>query len=391
MRRLAPVFVLLLLSPMVAELLLGSTPLLAFFTPFSLLLEVGLYGAGAVLIRELAQRRGLGWSRILLLGAAYGIIEEGLQIQSFFNVNHPDLGNLAIYGRALGVNWVWAEELIGYHAIWSMTIPILLTELLFPARRGLPWLRTRGLRVIAIIFGLDIVLGGALFTLIFHSKFGYVPPLVPYLGAVALVCLLTWLALRRPAQPAAMNGAPFAVPPARRAPRPWLLRLFSFGAAFAWFFIFLGLTGPTSTIPAPVTMLLGALLALGVWLLVRRWSGPARLWNDRHRLALTAGPLLLLAFLSFILGLQGQTDGKDFRGQFLVGLVAIALLIVFTWRVNRRVKRAAVRPTRSTPEVVPAWHPGAAPFREFYDRPQQSELVSWSGPTTTSGNDWEGN
>ena len=106
MRHFAPVFVLLLLSPVVAEVLSGSTPLLMFFNPFSLLLEVGLYGAGAILIRELALRRGLGWTKILLLGAAYGIVEEDLQIQSFFNAHHTGLGNLAVYGRALGVNWV---------------------------------------------------------------------------------------------------------------------------------------------------------------------------------------------------------------------------------------------------------------------------------------------
>src|SRR5262249_22629841 len=154
------------------------------------------------------------------------------------------------------------------HAVWSIVIPILLTELLFPARRGLPWLGKRGLRTIAIIFGLDVVLGGALFTLGFHSTFGYVPPLVLYLGAVALACLLTWLALRRPAQPGALPSGAFATSPGRRAPSPWLLRVFSFGAGLAWFIIFLGLTQKGSTIPAPVTMALGALLALSVWLLV---------------------------------------------------------------------------------------------------------------------------
>jgi hypothetical protein len=216
-------------------------------------------------------------------------------------------------------------------------------------------------------------------------QFGYVPPLVPYLGFVALVCLFVWLALRRPDQPAVTDGAPFAAPPTKRAPRPWLLRLFSFGSALAWFIIALGLTGPTSTIPAPVTMLLGALLALGVWLLVRRWSGPKRLWNDRHRLALAAGPLFLSALFAILLGLSGQFPGANNAGQILVGLVTIILLVIFTWRIDRRVKRAGASTTRPAPETVPAWHPGAAPFREFYDRPPRSDLVTWSDPR------WEGN
>jgi hypothetical protein len=359
MRRLAPVLVLLFLSPVVAELLSGSTPLSSFFAPFSLLLEVGLYGAGAVLIRELARRRGLGWSRILVLGAAYGMVEEGLQIQSFFNVHHADLGNLAIYGRALDVNWVWAEHLTGYHAVWSITIPILLTELLFPARRAQPWLGKVGLRVVGIVFVLDILVGFVLFTLLFHVAFGYVPPAIPYLATVGLVCALTWLALRQPSRPAGAGGTLFQRAPEQPAPRPWLLRLFSFGAAFTWFFIFLGFTGPQSRIPAPVTMLTALLLAWGVWAVIRRWFAPGRLWDDRHRLALATGPLLLLALFSLLVLPFSHTPGKNFAGQFLVGLVAILLLIAFAWQVRWRVRREARAAAASTAYQVSPWPPSS--------------------------------
>ena len=388
MRRLAPVFVLLFLSPAVAELLSGSTPLAQFFYPPSLLLELGLYGAGAILIRELARRRGLGWSSILILGAAYGMVEEGLQIQSFFNVHHPDLGNLAVYGRALDVNWVWAEHLTGYHAVWSITIPILLSELLFPARRALPWLGRRGLRVIGIIFALDIVIGFVLFTLGFHIAFGYVPPPVPYLATVGLVCALAWLVLRQPVR-SSLVATPFAPTPTLPAPRPWLLRLFSFGAAFTWFFIFIAFTGKGSRIPAPVTMLAGAILAWGVWTLIRRWSAPNRLWDDRHRLALATGPLLLTALFSLLVLLSSSAPGKNLAGQFLVGLITILLLIVSAWRVRRLVRRAAAA---STQPAFSAWKPATASIQmpgmsapypspgEFVSwESAQSEMVYWNG------------
>ncbi len=378
MRRLAPVLVLLFLSPAVAELLSGSTPLGRFFTPLSLTLEVGLYGAGAVLIRELARRRGLGWSRILILGAAYGMVEEGLQIQSFFNVHHADLGNLAVYGRALDVNWVWAEHLTGYHAVWSITIPILLTELLFPARRALPWLGKVGLRVIGIVFALDILVGFALFTLGFHIAYGYVPPAIPYLATVGLVCALAWLALRQPARPASVSVAAFQPAPSQPAPRPWLLRLFSFCAAFTWFFIFLGFTGPQSRIPAPVTMLMAALLAWGIWVVIRRWSAPARLWDDRHRLALATGPLLLLALFSLLVLPFSHTPGKDFAGQFLVGLVTILLLIAFAWQVRRRVRREARAAAASTSYQVSPWPPAPTDATSF----PPGEIMSWNGSPT---------
>src|SRR5437870_317974 len=86
---------LYLLSPIIAEVLSGSTPPLMFINPIMLMYETALYGSGAILVRELVRRRGLGWGSILLLGAAYGILEEGLIITSWFNPYWPDLGRLA--------------------------------------------------------------------------------------------------------------------------------------------------------------------------------------------------------------------------------------------------------------------------------------------------------
>ena len=128
MRRYLPVIVLLFLSPLLAEFVFGATPVSRLG---GIWLLIFFYGGGAILIRELARRRGSGWERIVLLGAAYGIFEEGLLIQSMFN---PDLFNAGrVGGRALGVNWIWSEWTVGYHVVYSIVIPILLTEFLFPS------------------------------------------------------------------------------------------------------------------------------------------------------------------------------------------------------------------------------------------------------------------
>jgi len=109
---------LFLLAPIIPEMITGSTPPLMFINPISLLFETGLYGSGAILIRELVRRRGLGWSSIVLLGAAYGILEEGLIITSWFNPYWPDLGKLAYYGRVFDTSWIWAVGFVwlGLHA-----------------------------------------------------------------------------------------------------------------------------------------------------------------------------------------------------------------------------------------------------------------------------------
>ncbi len=154
-----PALTLLVLSPAIGELLSGSSPPLQFFNPVFFLLLVGLYGCGALLVREIACLRGLNAGGILLLGAAYGIIEEGLMCKSFFNPYWTDTGFLSVYGRAWGVNWVWAFGLTFYHMAVSITAPIFITQGLFPRRANEPWLRRRGRIFASSAFALVVVLG----------------------------------------------------------------------------------------------------------------------------------------------------------------------------------------------------------------------------------------
>src|SRR5262245_20119474 len=135
MRRILAAFVLILIAFLVAELLPGSAPITQpLLWPFLLL----IYGPGALLIRESARRLDCGWGSILLLGTAYGLVEEGLALQSLFN---PSLYGAADWGaRIAGINGVYAEAAITIHAVWSAAVPILLTELLFPEWRSVPWL-----------------------------------------------------------------------------------------------------------------------------------------------------------------------------------------------------------------------------------------------------------
>src|SRR6266540_23584 len=166
MQRYLPVLTLFILSPWVAEVLFGATPLSRLG---ALLVVAPLYGGGAILIRELARRHGPGWGPIFLLGAAYGIIEEGLAIQSIFN---PDLFNAGLLGgRALGVNWVWSLWTIGYHIVWSIGIPILLAELLFPTRRAEPWLGRVGMITVGTLYVLGVLAIAAIYRFVIIPNF----------------------------------------------------------------------------------------------------------------------------------------------------------------------------------------------------------------------------
>jgi hypothetical protein len=133
--RVFPALVLFVVAPLFAELLFGSTTVTRLG---ALTVVVPMYGGAAVLIRELARRRRHPWLRIVLFGLAYGIVEEGLVFRSIFD---PVLfGASAFGGRALGVNWVWACWVTGYHLVWSVIIPIAFIETIFRSRE--PWLRS---------------------------------------------------------------------------------------------------------------------------------------------------------------------------------------------------------------------------------------------------------
>jgi hypothetical protein len=340
MRRFAPVLVLALLAIAVPEILFGSTPL---SSPGQILVNLPIYAGGVVVIRELARRRNAGCPQVAMLGAAYGLIEEGLALGSIVN---PDLFNAGLVGgRWLGVNWTWTEWTLGYHAVWTASIPILLAELLFPARRAEPWLGTIGLTVAGLIY-----LAGLVFmTLIIHLVVapGYMPPVLPTVAIGLAVVGLGMVALGRAgaatvsehaasatAATAARSAATADSAPEARAPSPWLVGLLTLLVAGAWFGLLL-LPGPvkySAWVLAP--MALDLVLVGSVICLVRRWSGDTRGWTDLHRLALAAGPLPI----SMLWGLVYVTAGQPVArvSELVSCALAIGLVALLARHIHRR-------------------------------------------------------
>jgi len=76
-----PVVFLLVAAPALTEVMTGTTTV---SQSAGLLGQIGLYGCGAILIRETVVRWRGGWPSVILLGAAYGAIEEGLLEPSWF-------------------------------------------------------------------------------------------------------------------------------------------------------------------------------------------------------------------------------------------------------------------------------------------------------------------
>jgi hypothetical protein len=189
---------LFFLAPAVAELLLGSSPPSEFFNPLIFLLLTSLYGSGAVIVREAKVRWNKGYVSTFILGSAYGIIEEGLMVKSFFDPEWMDLGVLGVYGRWLDTNWVWAEWLTIYHAIFNIAIPIVLVELAYPKKRNNRWVGNKKFLGLIILLG-SITAFGYLFLT------SYRPPLPQYLLSALMVLGLILFAWKIPAK-AGKNG-----------------------------------------------------------------------------------------------------------------------------------------------------------------------------------------
>lgn len=122
---------LLSVPPLLGKLLSGSAPPLEWLNLAGALIMIFFYGFGTILIRESKAHWNLGWS-VILLAIAYGIVEEGIMMQPFFNHNHGDLGKLAGYGMFFGIQWSWTIMLIIYHSTISTLIPITMAEFLWP-------------------------------------------------------------------------------------------------------------------------------------------------------------------------------------------------------------------------------------------------------------------
>ncbi len=334
---LIPALALFLLSPMVGELLSGSSPPAEFFSPFGLLILCALYGSGAILARELVVRWKKGWLSLLVLGAAYGIVEEGLMVKSFFDPNWVDLGPLGAYGRFAGVNWVWSVDLTIYHAVFSITIPVLLAQRMFPDWGARPWLSRRGLSLLGVLLAVDVAFG-------FLALTPYRPPVSPYVLAAAAVVGLIGLARSLPTAQSA------SVEPSRAPSRPMAFLLGGFAATIGFFV--LAWAAPNASIPPFVLIAVTMAYAALVWRLGRRMAGPQML-PPMQQLAAASGALGFFILLAPLQEMDA-TRPDNTTGMALVGLAAVLFLIMLARRTRSIGRRDLIMAQTSGAGGIPA-------------------------------------
>ncbi len=308
---LRPALLAAALAPLCAELLTATAPPRTFFDPLPAWYRLLLYGSGVLVVHECAVTWKRGWPGLLLLGLAFGTVVEGLVSRSMFCTEWLRIGLLGDYGHWLGINWHWSLLLLVFHAVYSIALPVLVAELVWPDSRNRHWLDPAVTQM--LVMGL---LAGAL-----YGRQNALPA-SPQSFWIACGLLGGWVYLAR--------HAPAPRRPPRRLRPPWWLCL----SAAAW--TGLWLLAQVMLPRLELAPLLSYLLLSGVVLLASwRWAVSAAGWTDRHRLGVTAGLLLPWIVLSPAMAADaGRVE--DASGMGLVGVLAAVGWLALWRRVRRR-------------------------------------------------------
>ncbi len=277
-KNITAVIPLLLVTPLVAEYLLGDLPLKLL--P-ALIVLAPAYGGGAVLIRETARRMGRGWPMMLMLGAAYTLLAEGLVTESLFNHDYLRMHMHLLdhgYLQTLGIGGWWTVFMFNLHVFWSMGVSIALVEALFPADSEAPWLGWVGDTVVAVMF----LLGTAASFGIGFKQNQFVASSSQILSAAVLGVLLVAAAFLIPARRSRVTSG--------RVPGPWVTGATAF---------VLGM-GVLTTPPAWGWAAVAALLVIdSIFLALVAFFSRQTGWNALHPLSLAAGGALDYGILAF--------------------------------------------------------------------------------------------
>lgn len=322
---IAPALTLMLLAPLAAEILPGSTRFSALFV---LPIEICVWGGGALLIRYAVRRRRLGGIQMLFLAIALAIAEECLIQQTSLAPLVIQLKG-QIYARVWGLNYVYFLWALIYEPVFAVLLPVYLTELIFPERKNAPWMTRSGLFAVIPLFLVGAGLAWYTWTQIARVKVfhlpAYHPPVVAIVVASVAIASLVVAALAPSRLQRARRSAPARKPP---------LLLMS-GAGLVWAVLLYALVllafGIAPAFPSWIAIVAGLVLAAAPLYLVPRWaSHPA--WESRDDFALILGTMLGSMMISFV-GFIGAARA-DLLFKIIMDALAVAGMILLGIRIR---------------------------------------------------------
>ena len=331
--RMAQIIGLLVLGGVGAELLsaYGETTGDPAGVAFSVVFFAGLYGAPALLAREVARRFDGGWPSLLLLLLGLGVAQACLIDQSLFSTSYQDYRGWeetreATLVPALGISLFNTYNFILGHVIFSFGAPVALAEAWRPTHQHRSWLGP---------IGIGVALVGYLSTAYLvwsdpESRSASPPQLM--VSAVAILgCLAAaWLLGRRHRHRVGRSDARASSRTAPRVPvvltAALVLAVVAALADETWLGLGVGLGATLLTL-------------LGVW-----WASAATGWTPRHVAAVALPFLLVRGALAFsYFPLAGSVDPA---AKYLHNVVMVVVVLLAGWcALRRHLTRAAARRT----------------------------------------------
>ena len=314
--KIKAVLTLGLLAPVLGEILSGASPPLHFFRPIFFLFLLGMYGCGVTLIRDLVRARSLGWANVIILGLAYGMIEEGLIIGSFYNLEWGGVKPLGEYGYFLGISWVWAMFSSFTHVTLTVFSSIVLAESLFPQLADKPWLSSKQRLICGLFFGTAFVFGYHLFINILYPH--YTPPTLSYLLIAVMTLIIGFLGLKIRKLPELENVSS----------QSHGCRYFVIGLIVSLLSIILPYALPKLGVLSLVTVFLMLGVIFGGGYLIVSWIKRFNGWTASDRLSLASGIMApwLIRMPLLELGIMAGVREMNMTGMSIAAVIVVMLL-----------------------------------------------------------------
>lgn len=291
-----------------------------------------LYGASALLARDLVRRLGWGWPSMLLLFGALGIAEACLIDQSLFSANYQGYEGWeetreATLIPSLGLSAFNAYNFIIGHMIFSFGAPVAIAEAWSPRRAREPWLGPVGTAIALLAYA-----GAALLVLqdpTSHSASDMqLAASAAIIGAFIVAAFFVGWRSAEPEGAAAGSDEAAATGTPRHSEPLWLTFIVALVLALVAAFqeeTWIGFAIGTATIAAT---------GLWVW-----WASSARNWSVRNMAAVALAFLVVrgaLAFTYFPLLGDVAPGPKYIHNVVMLALVGIAGLFAMRHKIGEQ-------------------------------------------------------
>ena len=333
--RCAPALALVLMAPLLAEVLPGATRFSALFV---LPIEMCVWGGGALLIRYAVRRWRLGWLNMLLLALALAMAEEcWIQQTSLAPMVLQLKGQ--VYGRALGVNYVYFLWALVYESVFVVFLPVYLVELIFPKQRADSWVSKVGLVVVVSFFLLGSCLAWYTWTRFARPNVFHVPVYDPPLAAIVIAGVAIGGFILAALGPS--RSALACAPTPLRPPPAWLLGIAGVLWAVLWYGLVMLGFGIAPSFPPSLAVGTGLLLVACTLLVLPRWTVDSR-WLPSHQFGLIFGTMIGSMLAGFI-GFIGAAP-VDLYFKILVDTLAVVFMLALGLRLRRQAARCRITP-----------------------------------------------